>query len=59
MIPKLDPDPSLARVKPTGMSWEQNMDHPKVLPASGAEGAGAGSDAVGAGALMPLTNWMS
>jgi len=59
VIPKLDPDPSLARAKPTGMPWEGTLDHLKVLPAGGAEGAGAGSEAVGASALIPSTNWMS
>eukprot|EP00957_Ditylum_brightwellii_P020981 1581098-Ditylum_brightwellii.AAC.1 len=58
-IPKLNPDPSLARAKPTGMPWAQILDHPKVLPAGRAEGAGEGSEAVGAGALMPSTKWMS
>eukprot|EP00957_Ditylum_brightwellii_P082965 6307680-Ditylum_brightwellii.AAC.1 len=59
MTPKLKPDPSLARAKPMGMPWARILDHPKALLAGRAEGAGAGSKAVGAGALMPLTNWMS
>eukprot|EP00957_Ditylum_brightwellii_P032742 2481762-Ditylum_brightwellii.AAC.1 len=50
---KLNPNPSLARAKPTGMLWACILGHPEVLPAGGEEGAGADSEAVGAGALIP------
>eukprot|EP00957_Ditylum_brightwellii_P199628 15218461-Ditylum_brightwellii.AAC.1 len=59
VTPKLNPDPSLARVKPIGMPWAHILDHPKVLPAGRAGGAGAGTEAGGAGTMMPLTNWTS
>lgn len=48
VIPRLEPDPNLARAKPTGMPWARSLDHPEVLPAGWAEGAGAGTEAAGA-----------
>ena len=56
VVPKLDPDPSLARAKPTGMPWARILDHPEVLPSGWAKGAGAGTEGVGAWALIPLAN---
>eukprot|EP00957_Ditylum_brightwellii_P102941 7845598-Ditylum_brightwellii.AAC.1 len=39
------------------MPWARILDHPKVLPLAWAEGAGAGTEGVGAWALIPSTNF--